>query len=85
VSDDFVAHMPEGEIAPSVRELLTVFHEDTHAKLELAPVDSRPTVRMTDGTLCVVDANGWPELYDDLDKLEAVPLRPVSVRDSETP
>jgi hypothetical protein len=85
MSDDVVVYMPEGEIAPSVRELLTVFHEDTRAKLELAPVDSRPTAHMTDGTLCVVDANGWPELYDNPEKLEAVPVRPISVRDTETP
>ncbi|MFQ6393952.1 hypothetical protein ACLMAJ_10880 [Nocardia sp. KC 131] len=84
MSDDVVAHMPEGEIASSVRELLTVFHEDTRAKLELAPVDSRPTLHMTDGMVCAVDANGWPEWYDDLDKLEALPARPISVRDTET-
>ncbi|MFE7802207.1 hypothetical protein [Nocardia sp. NPDC057440] len=78
-------HLPPGEIAPPVRALLAVFHEDTARKLAIAPTDSPPIVHRSDGTLCTVDENGWPELYDDLDKLEAIPIRPTSVRDTETP
>jgi hypothetical protein len=84
MSNDVVVVLPAGEIAPSVRALLAAFHEDTRAKLELAPVDSRPNAHLADGTLCAVEASGWLEVYDNLDVTEAIPVAPISVRDSET-
>ncbi|MFQ6326678.1 hypothetical protein ACLMAL_11120 [Nocardia sp. CWNU-33] len=81
---DMIRYLPPGEIAPHVRALLAVFHEETAHKLAIAPTDSRPTVHRSDGTLCAVDENGWPELHDNLDQLEAIPVRPTSVRDTET-
>jgi hypothetical protein len=84
MSNDVVLSIPTGEMAPSVRALLAEFHGDTLAKLELAPVDSQPTAHLADGTLCAVDASGWLETYDNLDKTEAIPVQPTSVRDSET-
>ncbi|MEV6432802.1 hypothetical protein [Nocardia sp. NPDC051463] len=84
MSDMILRYLPPGEIAPHVRALLAVFHEDTADKLAIAPADSRPTIHGSDGTLCAVDEHGWPELHDDLDKLEAIPVRPISVRDTET-
>ncbi|MFD0362413.1 hypothetical protein ACFQZZ_13285 [Nocardia sp. GCM10030253] len=81
---DMIPYLPPGEIAPCVRALLAVFHEDTAHKLSIAPADSRPTVHWSDGTLCAVDEDGWPEAYDNLDKLDAIPVRPASVRDTET-
>jgi hypothetical protein len=84
MSNDVGVYVPAGEIDPSVRALLAAFHEDTRTKLELAPMDSRPTAHLADGTLCAVDASGWPEAYDNLDKTEAIPVTPTSVRDWET-
>ncbi|WP_328404624.1 hypothetical protein [Nocardia sp. NBC_00403] len=82
---DPILYLPPGEIAPSVQALLAVFHEDTARKLELAPADSRPTVYITGQGFAAVDEDGWPELNDNLDKTEAIPLNPTSVRDAETP
>lgn len=47
------------EIAPSVRALLAEFHEETHFKLDLAPDDSRPVFQRADGSLTLVDEDGW--------------------------
>ncbi|MFQ6393596.1 hypothetical protein ACLMAJ_09095 [Nocardia sp. KC 131] len=81
---DPVPYLPSGAVASSVRELLEVFHEDTAHKLAIAPTDSLPIVHGSDGTFRAVDEDGWPDVYDDLDKLEALPVRPISVRDTET-
>ncbi|MFI7667462.1 hypothetical protein [Nocardia sp. NPDC049526] len=78
-----MSEIPRGAIAPSVRALLAAFHEETHFKLDLAPVHSMPIYeRAVDGWLCRVGEDGW--LLDaDLDKSAAVtgedsrsPMRP---------
>ncbi|MFI6954340.1 hypothetical protein ACIBJI_12790 [Nocardia sp. NPDC050408] len=73
------------EIAPSVRALLAVFHEDTRHKLALAPTDSTPIYeRFSDGWLSRVDENGWiSDLDADLDKDDAITVMPTSVHDTE--
>lgn len=75
---------PRGEIAPSVRALLAAFHEETHFKLDLAPVDSAPIYERTaDGWLCRVGEDGW--LLDaDLDESDAIGGESVSVHDTDT-
>lgn len=49
-----------GEIAPSVRDLLAIFHEDTMRKLELAPTDSAPKHHTSDGNVIEIGEDGWP-------------------------
>ncbi|WP_433711577.1 hypothetical protein ACQP2U_35825 [Nocardia sp. CA-084685] len=49
---------------PTVRALLTAFHQDTRHKLELAPVDTRPLCQRADGSECEVGEDGWPTEYD---------------------
>ncbi|WP_433205606.1 hypothetical protein ACQP1G_18320 [Nocardia sp. CA-107356] len=71
------------EIAPSVQALLAVFHESTRLKLERAPTDSRPLYERADGSICEVDEDGWPTEYDDLDRDDAIPVKPIRVSDFE--
>lgn len=72
------------DIAPSVRALLAVFHEDTRQKLDGAPVDSRPMFQGADGVLMPVDEDGWISNSDtDLDKADALTITPTSVVDIE--
>jgi hypothetical protein len=52
-----------GEIAPSVRDLLEVFHNDTPRKLELAPTDSAPKLHTSDGKVLAIAPDGWPNDY----------------------
>ncbi|MFE9322089.1 hypothetical protein ACIHDR_32855 [Nocardia sp. NPDC052278] len=77
-----MSEIPQGEIAPSVRALLAAFHEETHFKLDLAPIDSMPIYeRAADGWLCRVGEDGW--LLDaDLDESDA--FRSESVNDHDT-
>ena len=49
------------EIAPSVKALLAAFHDDTLAKLKLAPLQSNPKLQRVDGSWCNVDEDGWPD------------------------
>ncbi|WP_227999919.1 hypothetical protein [Nocardia australiensis] len=55
--------VPSGpkEVAPSVEALLADFHEDTPRKLGSARRCGRALVQFTDGSLCEVDEDGWPE------------------------
>lgn len=70
-----------------MRALLAQFHEETRQKLDLAPTDSAPIYeRMSDGSLCRVDEDGWISDSDaELDKAEAITIQPTSVRDIEEP
>ncbi|MFD0361386.1 hypothetical protein ACFQZZ_07995 [Nocardia sp. GCM10030253] len=81
---EIIPFRPTGDITPSVQALLSEFHEDTLEKLALAPLESKATFQRADGSVSAIDENGWPEDYDDLDKLEAIPVQPTSVRDTET-
>jgi hypothetical protein len=58
-----IPFQPNRDLAPSVRILLADFNADTVHKLSLAPVDSQPKVHLADGTLCEVDADGWPDSF----------------------
>lgn len=69
------------EIAPSVRALLAAFHEDTHRKLALAPIDSSPIFHAADGRLGRVDDDGWISDLDSGDEISA----PTSVHDEQSP
>ncbi|MEV2221159.1 hypothetical protein AB0E01_14900 [Nocardia vinacea] len=72
------------EIAPSVRALLAAFHEETHFKLNLAPVDSAPIYERTaDGWSCRVGEDGWL-LDSDLDESDAIRGDSGSVHDTDT-
>lgn len=51
----------ENELAPAVQVLLEAFHEDTPAKVQLAPDDSPPMLQRTDGSICELDEDGWPD------------------------
>ncbi|WP_330249544.1 hypothetical protein OG874_24865 [Nocardia sp. NBC_00565] len=75
---------PNGELAPSVRALLALFNADTDHKLSLAPVDSQPKVHLADGTLCEVDADGWPDSFD-VDAPKVIDVQPIRVDDTEAP
>ncbi|MET8877531.1 hypothetical protein [Nocardia sp. NPDC004604] len=78
-------HSTRTDIAPSVRALLAAFHEDTHKKLDRAPVDSRPIFQRADGSMMRVDEDGWISDSDaDLDKADALTITPISVVDTET-
>ena len=69
-------------IDPSVRRLLADFHEDTHQKLDHAPIDSRPIFEGADGSLLLVDEDGWISDSDtDLDKTNAITVEPNDIRD----
>ncbi|WP_433733392.1 hypothetical protein ACQP0C_14250 [Nocardia sp. CA-129566] len=73
------------EIAPSVRALLAAFHEDTHRKLALAPIDSSPIFHAADGRLGRVDDDGWiSDLDADLDSGDGISA-PTGVHDEQTP
>ncbi|MEU0504041.1 hypothetical protein [Nocardia sp. NPDC005998] len=77
-------HSTRTDIAPSVRALLAVFHEDTRRKLDRAPVDSRPLFQGADGLLMAVDEDGWISDSDaDQDKADALTITPTSVVDTE--
>ncbi|WP_330249303.1 hypothetical protein OG874_23510 [Nocardia sp. NBC_00565] len=77
-------HSARTDIAPSVRALLAVFHEDTRQKLYCAPVDSRPMFQGADGLMMPVDADGWVSDSDaDLDKADALTITPIGVVDIE--
>ncbi|MFI6777445.1 hypothetical protein [Nocardia sp. NPDC050412] len=79
-------HSTRPDIAPSVRVLLAAFHEDTHKKLDRAPVDGRPIFQRADGSMMRVDEDGWISDSDaDLDKADAPTITPISVVDTETP
>ncbi|WP_433202793.1 hypothetical protein ACQP1G_12915 [Nocardia sp. CA-107356] len=79
-------HSTRTDIAPSVRALLAAFHENTHKKLDRAPVDSRPIFQRADGSMMRVDEDGWISDSDaDLDKADAPTITPISVVDTETP
>jgi len=73
------------EIAESVRKLLTTFHEDTHSKLALAPVDSPRIYQRADGRLYAVHEDGWPTDYDEPDRTDTITVEPTSIRDIEEP
>ncbi|MEV5834701.1 hypothetical protein [Nocardia sp. NPDC052112] len=70
-------------IAPSVRRLLADFHQDTHQKLDRAPIDSRPIFEGADGSLVPVDEDGWISDSDDVDRADAITFQPNDVRDIE--
>lgn len=79
-------HSTRTDIAPSVRALLAVFHNDTRQKLDRAPVDSRPMFQGANGLLTPVDEDGWVSDADtDLDKADALTITPISVVDTEAP
>ncbi|WP_433527121.1 hypothetical protein ACQPZ2_21095 [Nocardia pseudovaccinii] len=71
-------------IAPSVRRLLDDFHRETRQKLDLAPIDGRPIFEGADGSLLLVDEDGWISDSDpDLDQADAITIQPTDVRDIE--
>jgi hypothetical protein len=71
-------------ITPSVRRLLADFHEDTHQKLDCAPIDSRPLFEGMDGLLIPVDEDGWISDSDaGPDKADVITVQPNDVRDIE--
>ncbi|WP_157124411.1 hypothetical protein [Nocardia pseudovaccinii] len=73
-------------IAPSVRKLLAEFHEETLFKLDLAPADSAPVYQGADGSLSLMDEDGWVSDSDaELDKADAIPITPRNVVDHEMP
>ncbi|WP_433621825.1 hypothetical protein [Nocardia sp. CA-120079] len=79
-----MSEIPRGEIAPAVRALLAAFHEETHLKLDLAPVDSMPIYESTaDGWLCRVGEDGWL-LNADSDESDAIGGDSGRVHDADT-
>ncbi|MEV6340278.1 hypothetical protein AB0M12_36820 [Nocardia vinacea] len=79
-----VARPRQAEIDPPVRKLLAVFHEETHFKLDIAPTDSAPIYQRADGSIVLVDEDGWVSDADaELDKGDAITIQPTSVRDTE--
>ncbi|WP_433599378.1 hypothetical protein ACQPXH_27545 [Nocardia sp. CA-135953] len=79
-----VARPRQAELAPSVRKLLAVFHEETHFKLDLAPNNSAPIYQRADGSVMLVDEDGWVCDSDaELDKADAITIHPTSVRNTE--
>ncbi|MFE9319625.1 hypothetical protein ACIHDR_08040 [Nocardia sp. NPDC052278] len=71
-------------IAPSVRRLLEDFHRETQHKFDLAPIDSRPIFEGADGSLLLVDEDGWISDSDaDLDQADAITVQLTDVRDIE--
>ncbi|MEV2226097.1 hypothetical protein AB0E01_40460 [Nocardia vinacea] len=67
-----------------MRKLLAVFHEETHFKLDLAPVDSAPIYQRADGSVMPVDEDGWVSDSDaELDKADAITIQPTIIRDME--
>ncbi|WP_433660813.1 hypothetical protein ACQPW1_00540 [Nocardia sp. CA-128927] len=79
-----IATYRRNEIAPSVRQLLAEFNADTLEKMRIAPVDSRPTIHQSDGTLCEVDADGWVREPDEMDTPPVIDVEPISVLDIPT-
>ncbi|WP_330249660.1 hypothetical protein OG874_25485 [Nocardia sp. NBC_00565] len=69
------------EIAVSVRKLLAQFHEETQAKLAIAPVDS-VTLHHSASGITEVDEDGWCADYDDMTKEDTITVQPVSVVDT---
>lgn len=71
------------EIAPSVKALLAVFHEETPHKLALAPTTKAPVFHGADGVLRRV-VDGWISYSDaELDRADAITITPTDVRDIE--
>ncbi len=68
-----------------MRASLAAYHEETHFKLDLAPVDSSPIYqRKADGWLCRVDEDGWlSEPGPDLDESGAIGETSVGFGDTE--
>ncbi|WP_280454174.1 hypothetical protein [Nocardia brasiliensis] len=77
-----VVHRHQNEIAPSVMRLLARWDADTPDKLRLAPVDSRPKVHQSDGTLREIDEDGWVREPDETDTSPVIDVAPISVRDT---
>lgn len=69
------------EIDVSVRNLLTQFHEETRAKLAIAPADS-VILRHSVNGITEVDEDGWCADYDDIAAEDAITVQPVSVVDT---
>ncbi|WP_454194147.1 hypothetical protein [Nocardia sp. Marseille-Q1738] len=72
-------------VSPAVRKMLDEWNAETPRKLAVAsPADAPTYLERADGTADVVDEDGFVEQgIDDLDKLEAIPVRPTSVVDTE--
>ncbi|WP_327101427.1 hypothetical protein OIE68_23195 [Nocardia vinacea] len=69
------------EIDVSVWKLLAQFHEETPAKLAIAPVDG-VTLRHSVNGITEVDQDGWCADYDDTTAQDAITVEPVSVVDT---
>ncbi|WP_433197793.1 hypothetical protein ACQP1G_02035 [Nocardia sp. CA-107356] len=52
--------------------------------MAIAPVEG-VTIRITLDAVTAFDHNGWSLDYDDLDKDDAIPVRPTTVIDTEQP
>ncbi|WP_433599319.1 hypothetical protein ACQPXH_27225 [Nocardia sp. CA-135953] len=67
-----------------MRKLLALFPEETHFKLDIAPTDSAPIYQHADGSIVLVDEDGWVSGANaELDKADAITIEPTSVRDTE--
>lgn len=76
---------PHREIAPSVKALLAIFHEETPHKLALAPTRKAPVFHGADGVLRRV-VDGWISDSDaELDRADTITITPTNVRDIEEP
>ncbi|MEU7214513.1 hypothetical protein [Nocardia iowensis] len=78
---EIVSRRPN-EIAPSVRRLLAEFNDDTLTKLRIAPLDGRPKTHLSDGSLCVVDEDGWVCRPGEEDTPPTIEVDPISVSDT---
>ncbi|AFU04648.1 hypothetical protein [Nocardia brasiliensis] len=68
------------EIAPSVRHLLADYHKDTVDRLWNAPADSRPQMHRADGTVDVLDEDGW--VCEPEPDGPVIDVEPISVSDT---
>ncbi|WP_280442212.1 hypothetical protein [Nocardia brasiliensis] len=76
-----IVHRRSNEIAPSVRQLLAEYHEDTVERLWVAPVDSRTRTFLPDGSDGELDEDGWvDDPAPEPDGL-VVDAEPISIRD----
>ncbi|MGW4844899.1 hypothetical protein [Nocardia brasiliensis] len=70
------------EIAPSIRQLLADYHDDTVERLWIAPVDSRTKTFLPDGSAAELDEDGWVCDVEVAADGPVVDVDPVSVHDT---
>ncbi|MGX1772082.1 hypothetical protein ACWIGW_08200 [Nocardia brasiliensis] len=73
------------EIAPSVRQLLAEYHQDTVERLWIASVDSRTKTFLSDGSAAELDEDGWVCDVEVTADGPVVDVDPVRVHDTHSP